>query len=83
MKQKFVGLDLHGMTSVEAEAALDEFLFAQSQKTKGIVRIMTGKGQGVLHKVVTSYLKKAGYSWEYEKLPNGQQNAGVLLVRMS
>ncbi len=46
------------------------------------VRIMTGKGKGVVQSAVMQYLKLGKFSWVYEKLPNGKMNEGVLVIRL-
>ncbi len=66
-------LDLHGFTQDEALSAVDAFLMRHQSKTR--LRIVTGKGKGVLQKAVAQYLKTAGYPFDYEK-----GNTGVLLV---
>jgi dsDNA-specific endonuclease/ATPase MutS2 len=43
-------------------------------------KIMTGKGSGVVQKIVVKYLKQAGYQWAFEKLSNGKDNTGVLVL---
>lgn len=73
-------LDLHGFNSTDAIDALDAFLYSFSQSGESRARIMTGKGLGKIQKVVISYLKKAGYKWQYEKMSNGKENTGVLIV---
>ncbi|MCC6277917.1 MAG: Smr/MutS family protein [Oligoflexia bacterium] len=73
-------LDLHGKKTDEVEDLVDRFLMnAQEQHLKRI-RIMTGKGTGAVRNVVTKYLKLGGFPWKYEKLSNGKDNEGVLVV---
>ncbi|KHD87144.1 MAG: hypothetical protein OM95_16080 [Bdellovibrio sp. ArHS] len=73
-------LDLHGFKSDEVEAALDAFLMKMSHANLKRARIMTGKGSGVVKSIVIKYLKLAGYPWEYERLSNGKQNEGCLVI---
>ena len=73
-------LDLHGMTVEEAIPLIDSFLYDlyKSNFKKG--KIITGKGTGKIQKVTIDYLKKSGYKWQYEKLNNGKENSGVIVV---
>jgi DNA-nicking Smr family endonuclease len=73
-------IDLHGFTGEQVEDAIDRFLLEQSRAGSVKVQIMTGKGQGVVQKIVIEYLKRAGYSWQYFKNENGAVNQGVLVV---
>lgn len=73
-------LDLHGFKSDEVEDAVDKFLMRVNDLGLTRARIMTGKGTGTVQKIVTHYLKLGGYHWAYEKLPNGKNNEGVLVV---
>lgn len=83
MSAKIPTLDLHGFTEDEALAALDQFLMKNSQGPAPSIRVMTGKGKGVLQKAVAQYLRTAGYPSKLETLPNGQKNEGVLIVFMN
>lgn len=74
-------LDLHGVTSDEVFGMLDRFLLDTSDEA--VVKVMSGKGTGVVKNKVIEYLENVGYSWSYELKPNGNQNTGVILVRMS
>ncbi|KYG65151.1 hypothetical protein AZI87_11310 [Bdellovibrio bacteriovorus] len=73
-------LDLHGFKSDEVEDAIDAFLMKLSNSNLKRARIMTGKGSGVVQSVAIKYLKMAGYPWQYERLPNGKQNEGCLVI---
>jgi len=73
-------LDLHGFKGDEVEAAIDQFLVRVSNSNLKRARIMTGKGSGVVKAIAIKYLKLAGYHWAYEKLPNGQNNEGCLVL---
>ncbi len=74
-------LDLHGYKSDAVEDAVDRFL-VQVSGTSGLkrARIMTGKGTGTVKAIVIRYLKMAGYNWSYEKLSNGKNNEGCLVI---
>lgn len=75
-------LDLHGYTKDEVEAAVDRFLIQLSKTQLKKARIMTGKGTGAVKAVTINYLKAAGYPWYYERLANGKQNEGCLIVAL-
>lgn len=75
-------LDLHGYRGEDVEAAVDKFLVQVSKSSLHSARIMTGKGSGVVQKIVVQYLKLAHYTWKFEKLPNGKNNEGCLVVSL-
>lgn len=75
-------LDLHGFTLEEVDDAVDRFLVQSNKRGVPRARIMTGKGTGAVQKAVAGYLKRAGYSFEHERLPGGKRNEGVLVVFM-
>ncbi len=73
-------LDLHGLKTDEVEATLDRFLMELSKSPLKRARIMTGKGTGAVKSITIKYLKMAGYQWSYEKLSNGKNNEGCLVI---
>lgn len=73
-------LDLHGCTVDEVIGRLDPFLLQASNAGLKRARVMTGKGTGKVKAEVLKYLKQAHYQWKYEKLSNGKDNEGVLVV---
>ena len=73
-------LDLHGFKNDEVEAAVDSFLVRISNSNLTRASIITGKGTGVVKATTIRYLKMAGYQWAYEKLPNGKENEGCLVI---
>ena len=73
-------LDLHGYKSDAVEDAVDKFLMQVSNSNLKRARIMTGKGTGTVKSIVIKYLKLAGYHWAYEKLSNGKNNEGCLVI---
>ncbi len=75
-------LDLHGYRADAVEQAVDQFLMKLSDSSLKKARIMTGKGTGVVQKLVVGYLKKAGYPWSFEKLSNGKNNEGCLVIHL-
>ena len=75
-------LDLHGFTLDQVDDAVDRFLAQNASRGVARVRIMTGKGTGAVQKATIAYVKRAGYTWEYEKMTGGKRNEGVLVVHM-
>jgi DNA-nicking Smr family endonuclease len=75
-------LDLHGFKTDEIADAVDRFLTRANDQSLSQVRIMTGKGTGAVKKQVMLILKKAHYPWSYEKLSNGKDNEGVLVIQL-
>lgn len=73
-------LDLHGFKADQVEDAVDKFLMKVSNSGLKKARIMTGKGSGIVKDITIRYLKLAGYHWAYEKLPNGKNNEGCLVL---
>lgn len=73
-------LDLHGFKSDQVEEAIDRFLMDLSKSSLKKARIMTGKGTGTVKALAIKYLKMAGYNWSYEKLSNGKNNEGCLVI---
>jgi dsDNA-specific endonuclease/ATPase MutS2 len=76
-------LDLHGFKTEDVVAEVDRFIYGHQQAGTAKVEIMTGKGTGKVQKVVIDYLKKAGYHWEFKKMPSGSRNEGVLVIFMT
>lgn len=73
-------LDLHGFTTDQVEEAVDRFLMKVSSSNLKRARIMTGKGTGAVKALTINYLKRAGYPWAYEKMANGKDNEGCLVI---
>ncbi len=77
-------LDLHGSTSIEAEDALEDFLFEAKKKGWKRVHIIVGKGlhsknkEPVLPNVVKAKLNSLGHVFSYAKIQYGGE--GVLEV---
>jgi len=72
-------LDLHGCQADEVWDKIDRFLQGSNSNSLKKVRIICGKGKGVVKKEAVSYLKAANYPWQYETL-NGRKNEGVLII---
>ncbi len=75
-------LDLHGITEDEVFDLVDRFFSKHSAANASQVRIMPGKGKGIVKNKLIEYLRLAKYSWIFEKLPNGTSNEGVLVVHL-
>lgn len=73
-------LDLHGYKTEEVEQAVDHFLNQLSKTSLKQAKIMTGKGTGKVQAITIKYLKMAGYHWSFEKLANGKNNEGCLII---
>lgn len=73
-------IDLHGYKVYEVADVVDRFLMQISNSNLKRAKIITGKGSGAVQKATIEYLKKAGYQFSFEKLSNGQQNTGVLIL---
>lgn len=78
LQERLPTLDLHAYKSADVPDAVDRFLVQNQKKSK--VRIMTGKGTGVVRKATQDYLKLGGFSYYLETLPSGAKNEGVLIV---
>ncbi len=75
-------LDLHGCRVEEVADKVDRFLVRAMEANLDKIRIVTGKGKGLVQKETIRYLKLGNYPWTYEKLPNGKPNEGVLVIRL-
>lgn len=78
VNDKLPTLDLHGFKKDEVFDAVDKFIMKHHSKPR--VRIMPGKGAGIVRDELLRYLKQGGYPWSYEPLPNGAKNTGSVLV---
>ena len=77
-KTKLPTLDLHGYREDEVFDAIEGFLSKHTNADR--VRIMTGKGKGVVKAEAQRYLKLAKYHFSSEKNEKGVVNDGVILV---
>ncbi|MGE3974516.1 MAG: Smr/MutS family protein [Bdellovibrionales bacterium] len=73
-------LDLHGKTKEEVFDLVDRFLVRAQESDLKKVRIMTGKGRGIVQAETLRYLKLGGFHWNHEKNAKGQVNEGVLII---
>ena len=76
-------LDLHGFKKEDVHSALDRFLLQATDRGVKNARVMTGKGTGTVQAEVIRLLKQGHYPWKYERLSNGTENTGVLVVFVS
>jgi len=72
-------LDLHGCQADEVWDRMDSFLQESNSISLKKVRIVCGKGKGIVRKEAIRYLKAANYPWQYETR-NGKKNEGVLVI---
>jgi DNA-nicking Smr family endonuclease len=73
-------LDLHGLREAEVFDKVDAFLRSPKAQKAPQVRIMPGKGKGIVQKKLIEYLKLGGFPWAYEKDGQGKVNEGVIVV---
>ena len=73
-------IKLLGMTSDEAIATLDKYLDDAYLAHIPAVRVVHGKGTGVLRSAVHNYLKKHPHVEEYHLGEFGEGDAGVTIV---
>ncbi len=59
-------IDLHGLDGDEAIIQLDQFINQAVMNKINSVKIIHGKGSGILKKRVTDYLEKSGLVTRYE-----------------
>lgn len=74
-------LDLHKYRQDEVFDAIEVFFAKHSGAER--VRIIPGKGKGIVKAEVERYLKLAKYHYSYEKNEKCVVNDGVILVFMS
>ena len=73
-------VDLRGMDAVEAICVLDNYLDSAMRANLGTVRIIHGKGTGVLRKAVQDALKKNKYVKKYRLGVYGEGEDGVTIA---
>ena len=86
-------LDLHGMTQVQAEAALSRFIINASNAGKRHLLVITGKGlskggEGVLRRMVPEWLGRGELArhvlaFSYAQKRDGEHGALYVLLRRS
>jgi DNA-nicking Smr family endonuclease len=73
-------LDLHGLTRAQAEPMLDQFLRYCAARGMKCVRVIHGKGQGVLRHAVRNALADSRDVMAFCEAPPGQGGGGAVLV---
>ena len=73
-------VDLRGMDAVEAICVLDNYLDSAMRSNLGTVRIIHGKGTGVLRKAVQDALKKNKHVKKYRLGVYGEGEDGVTIA---
>jgi len=73
-------LDLHGMSRIQAEHALGDFLGEAAANRLHSVRIVHGKGLGVLREVLRSTLPARAEVLGFVEAPAAQGGSGAVLV---
>ena len=73
-------VDLRGMDAVEAICVLDNYLDSAMRANLGTVRIIHGKGTGVLRKAVQDALKKNKYVKKFRLGVYGEGEDGVTIA---
>jgi len=76
-------LDLRGMDSVEAICVLERYLDEAMRSKLHSVRIIHGKGTGVLRKAVQQSLKKNKFIKSYRLGVYGEGEDGVTIVEFA
>lgn len=74
------GIDLHGLTRDQASAAVDEFLQRCLARGQRCVRIVHGKGLGVLKAKLRKWLPQRDEVLAYCQAPANDGGSGALLV---
>lgn len=70
-------IDLHGCSADQVFDLLDRFIRAHKNQER--IRIIVGKGKGVIREKTLEYLEQTHYSWKYETI-RGVENKGALIV---
>ena len=70
-------LDLHGLTEDEVFDRVDKFIYKHSQSDASRVRIIHGKGKGIVKKKLTEYLRLGNYSY---KSDDGNDGAMIIFI---
>jgi len=76
------GLDLHRLTVDEALPGVDEFLYENYVARRPSVRIVHGKGTGVLRNAVRDYLSGHQLVKSFRPANESEGGAGVTIVKL-
>lgn len=79
-KKDIPTLDLHGYKKDEVFDAVDRFIMKNKNAPR--VRIMPGKGAGIVRQEVERYLKLGGYPWSFDTNERGDKNSGAIIVHL-
>lgn len=75
-------LDLRGMRSEEAIPKVQEFLDQAWTISYPVLRILHGKGYGILRQQVRQYLSTLGYIRSFDDAPVDQGGSGITVVEL-
>ena len=75
-------VDLRGMMTDEAVAALDQFLDSAVMGKLGEVRIIHGKGTGAVRRAVREHLKRSRYVKSFRPGRYGEGEDGVTIAEL-
>ena len=75
-------IDVRGETVDSAELLIDKFLDDAVLSSVGVVRIIHGKGTGLLRQGIHSFLKTRPYVKSYRLGVFGEGDAGVTVVEL-
>ena len=73
-------LDLHGLSQAAAESAVMVFVQSSERMGHNRIRIITGKGSGVLQESIRSWLRNQRIFFETAKINEG--GAGALVITL-
>ena len=79
--RKMPTLDLHGRTGDEVFGLLDQFI-TKHKRCKEL-RVIVGRGRGIVKQRAVEYLKGAHYPWRHERAHSGVENPGALILDLS
>ncbi len=72
----------HKIVEIRHPDRVDRFITEATRHGLHRVRIMTGKGKGIVQKEVMAYLKLGKFSWNFETNAKKEKNEGVLVVQI-
>ena len=73
-------VDLHGLYQKEALERVEEFIERSLEVDYKRIRIITGKGSGVLQKTIRTWLQEKNHFYETAKITEG--GSGALIVHL-
>lgn len=75
-------LDLHGHTQAQAYTAISDFMYKAHNNNCSTIKIITGKGKGVLQTQVPLWLSDYPNILSIVHAPQNQGGSGVLLIAL-